>query len=49
MSQARTWISDVESRSLFVFYDLLWEMIGRFVDIVGIVDHHCLNENVTAL
>jgi len=27
----------------FVFSELWWEVIIPFVDIVGIVDHHCLN------
>ena len=27
----------------FVFSELRWEVIVRFVDIDGIVDHHCLN------
>jgi len=28
---------------LFVFSELRWEVIARFVDIGGIVDHHCSN------
>ena len=27
----------------FVFSELRWEVILHFVDIVGIVNHHCLN------
>jgi hypothetical protein len=26
-----------------MFYDLRWEVVVRFVDIAGIVDHECLN------
>ena len=26
-----------------MFYELRWEVIVRFVDIGGIVEHHCLN------
>ena len=29
--------------SFFVFRELRWEVIVRFVDIGGLVDHHCLN------
>ena len=28
---------------LFVFSELRWEVIVHFVDIDGIIDHHCLN------
>jgi hypothetical protein len=42
LSQARIWISIVICCGLFVvFWELRWEI--RFVDIGGIVDHHCLN------
>jgi hypothetical protein len=27
---------------MFEFYDLRWEVIVRFVDNGGFVDHHCL-------
>jgi len=27
----------------FVFNDLKWKVVVRFIDIVEIVDHHCLN------
>jgi hypothetical protein len=27
----------------FILNDLRWEVIVRYVDICGIVDHHCLN------
>ena len=44
LSQARTWISNIMLLSLiFVFNELRWEVIVCFVDIGGIVDHHCLN------
>ena len=28
---------------MFVFSELMWEVVVRFVDIGGIVDHHSLN------
>ena len=43
LSQARTWISNVICGGLFVLSKWRREMIVRFVDIGGIVDHHCLN------
>ena len=41
LSQARTWISNVICRGLFLvqWVELRWEVIVRLVD----VDHHCLN------
>ena len=30
------------SYGIFVFYKIIWEVGFRFVDIVGIGDHHCL-------
>jgi len=33
LSQARTWISNIIFRGLFLFNDLRWEVIVRFVDI----------------
>ena len=41
LSQARTWISNVIYRGTFCV-QLRWEVFDRFVDIVGIVEHHCL-------
>ena len=41
-SQARTWISIVRF-VCFMFNGLVWEVVVCFVDIDGIVDHHCLN------
>ena len=51
--QARTWIPNVICGGSFVrvrvrvrvyvFRHLRWEVIVPFVDIGGIVDHHCLN------
>ena len=38
LSQARTWISTVICSGLFMFNDLMLEMILHFVDIDGIVD-----------
>jgi len=43
LSQAMTWIFNVILRDPFVFSELKWGVIVRFVDIGGIVDHHCLN------
>ena len=43
LSQARTWISIIIRHGLFMFNDLRWELIVYFVNIGGIVDHHCLN------
>ena len=40
LSQTRTWISNVV---FFMFNILRQEVVVRFVDIDGIVDHHCLN------
>jgi hypothetical protein len=40
--QARVWISNIICRGLFMFNNLRWEVIVRFVDIVRIVDRHCL-------
>ena len=31
------------SQIFFIFNDLRWEVIVRFVDIDGIVDNHCLS------
>ena len=43
MSEVRTWISNVICRGpLFVFSEWMWELIVRFVDIGGIVDHRSL-------
>ena len=28
---------------IFMFSDMRWEVIARFVDLGGIIDHHCLN------
>jgi hypothetical protein len=49
LSQARTWISNIICHGLFMFNELKWEarcerweVINRFVYIVGIVDPHCL-------
>ena len=40
LSQTRTWISNV----VFFMFNILRQEVGvRFVDIDGIVDHHCLN------
>jgi hypothetical protein len=41
LSQTRTWISNVVV--FFMFNILRQEVVVRFVDIDGIVDHHCLN------
>ena len=44
ISQTRTWISRVICHGLFfifLFFELRWGMIVCFVDIGGIVDHHC--------
>jgi hypothetical protein len=45
LSQARTCISNIIIMllSLFIFSELGWEVIVCFVDIGGILDHHCLN------
>jgi hypothetical protein len=43
LSQARTYISIGICHGLFYFNYLTWEVIVRFVDISGIVYHHCLN------
>jgi hypothetical protein len=43
LSKARTWIFKAISGGLFVFNGLRLVLIVRFVDIGGIVDHHCLN------
>ena len=45
LPQSRTWILNVVRHGLFVFLfsELRWEVIVRFVDIGGIVDHYCLN------
>ena len=43
LSQAMTWISTMHmSWSFLVFSVWRWEVIVCFVDIGGIVDHHCL-------
>ena len=43
-SHAKVCIPDIICRGLFVvFSELRWELIVRFVDSVGIVDHYCLN------
>ena len=34
---------DFQCHGVFVFSELRWEVIVRFVDIGGIDDHHCLN------
>jgi hypothetical protein len=38
-----TWIPNVICRGLFVFSELRWKVIIRFVYIGEISDHHCLN------
>jgi hypothetical protein len=45
LSQARIWISKVICSGLICvqWVQLGWEVIVCFVDIGGIVDHHCLN------
>ena len=43
LSQARTTIYNVICRSLVIFSELWREVIVRFVDIGGIVEHHRLN------
>jgi len=42
-----TWISNIICCGLFLlFNDLRLEVVVRFVDICGIVDHHCFhNQN----
>jgi len=44
LSQVRIWISNVICcrRSIFVFNMLRWQMMVGFVNIGGIVGHHCL-------
>ena len=42
LSHTNTRISNVSSRGLFMFNNLRWVAIVRFVDTGGIVDHHCL-------
>jgi hypothetical protein len=36
-------VKGVEKNFIFIVNDLWWEVIFRFADIAGIVDHHCLN------
>ena len=44
LSQVMTCISNTICRGhFFLFSDLRSEVVVRFVDIDGIVDHHCLN------
>jgi hypothetical protein len=43
LSKIRTWISNFLRRGLFVYIELMWEVIVSFVDIAGIVDHYYLN------
>ena len=44
-NKVMTWVSSIIYRGNFfvMISKLLWEVIVRFVDIDGIVDHHCLN------
>ena len=41
--KANTWISKIICHIPFMFNGLRWELIVSFVDIEGIVFHHCLN------
>ena len=43
LSQAKTWMSNIIGRGFFVFSELMWEIILRFVDIGEIFYHQCLN------
>jgi hypothetical protein len=43
LSQTCHWIYNVIRRCLFLFNNWREEVLVRFVDIDGIVDHHCLN------
>ena len=43
LSQARTLISSVMCPGHFCIQWARWEVIVLFVDIDGIIDHHCLN------
>jgi len=43
LSQARILISIIIRCGLFMFNNLTCDVIVRFVNIGGILDHHCLN------
>jgi len=43
LSQGRTSMFNLIFRGLCMFRELRWEVIIRFVDISGIVDHYCLH------
>ena len=42
LSKARSWISNVICHGFFMFNELTWKLIVCFVDIGGMVNHHCL-------
>ena len=43
MLKTKIWISNVICHCLFMFNDLRLEVIVRFVDIGGFIDHSCLD------
>ena len=50
MSEARTCIFNIICLGLVLFCaQLRWELAERFVDIGGIANHHCLNEDLDIL